>query len=229
MKAVRFNLPILRRLSEALRKRDWFGIGFELFVVILGVMLGLQASRWSAEREAREYRRLILASLDQTLADYATEGARISGRINASLDQYARRTAAGERPPPPIIVFVGMERPPTRAWEAMVATGVARSIEPQLMFHLAVHFDRADSFGDKYQRYNLLTEQQVLPYQDRPAHFYGADGKLKPMFAAHVARLRDLLRLNDQMTEAAANIRRDMKAPKDVGPSEFEMNLPLQG
>jgi len=49
------------------------------------------------------------------------------------------------------------------------------------------------------------------------------------MFAAHVARLRDLLRLNDQMTEAAANIRRDMKAPKDVGPSEFEMNLPLQG
>ena len=73
---MRFSLPILRRLSDAFRKRDWFGIGFELFVVVLGVILGLQASRWAADREDREYRRQIVASLDTTLGDYEYEGRR---------------------------------------------------------------------------------------------------------------------------------------------------------
>ena len=98
---MRFNLPILRRLSDAIRKRDWFGIGFELFVVVLGVVLGVQASRWAAEREEREYRGQMLASLDRTLSDYEYEGGRIHKAITASLNEYRRQTAAGERPAPP--------------------------------------------------------------------------------------------------------------------------------
>ncbi len=227
---MRFNLPILRRLSEALRKRDWFGIGFELFVVVVGVMLGMAASRWAAERDDREYRRQILVSLDQTLHDYEYQCGRIHDQIIASLAEFGRRTAKGERPPPPVIVFPGMERPPTRAWEAVVATGVARSIDPELMFRLATHFDRADSWGDKYQRYNVLTEQQILPHEGNSAHFYGPGGKLKPMFAAHIGRLRDLLLLNDQMGQAAAGIRRDLKAPEAEvrKPTELEDDLPLR-
>ena len=226
----RFHLPFLRRMADALRKRDWFGIGFELFVVVLGVILGMAASRWAMDRDEREYRRQILASLDRTLSDYEYECARIHKRITSALTEFDQRSALGERPPPPVIVFPGLERPPTRAWEAMVETGVARTIPPDVMFGLAIHFDRADSWGDKYQRYNLLTEQQILPYRDRAEHFYGPDGKLKPMFAAHVDRLRDLLALNDQMGAAAASIRNLLKTPAEPGrDARPQQELPIDG
>lgn len=210
MRQPRFNLPILRRLAEALRNRDWFGIGFELFVVVLGVMLGMAASRWAAERDEREYKRQILTSLGAAMRDYEYEGGRIHGLISEALAVYERRTAAGERPRPPIIYLPGMERPPTRAWEALVETGVARAIEPQLMFRLAIHFDQADSYGDKYQRFQVFTEREIMPFDNDPAHFYGPNGKLKPLYAEHVDRLRDLLAFNDQMTASAASIRREL-------------------
>src|SRR5215218_1996681 len=148
---MRLTLPIARRMADALRKRDWFGVGFELLVVVLGVALGFEVSRWSAARQEPEYRGQILASLDRTFADYEDGCHRIHRLITTSLDDFARRTSAGERPRPPIIAFPALERPPTRAWEALVATGAARSLEPHLLFRLALHFDRADSFGDKYQ------------------------------------------------------------------------------
>jgi len=209
---MRLNLPIFRRLVEALRKRDWFGIAFELFVVILGVVLGIEASRWAADREERAYRHQMIAALDETLADFEGAGPRIHNRVTTSLDDFARRTAAGERPPPPILRFPTLERPPTRAWEAMIATGLARSIDPRLVYRLAKHFSRADSFGDRYQRYNGFSEQQVLPYLSEPARFYGPDGKLSPLFASHVDRLREMLELNDTMTKDVTVLRRELKA-----------------
>lgn len=224
---MRFNLPILHRLSEALRKRDWFGIGFELLVVVIGVLLGMAASRWAAERENHQYKQQILASLDKTMQDYEYEGGRIHDRIATAIADFEHRNELGQKPRPPIIVFPGMERPPTRAWEAMVATGVAKSLDTDLVFRLAIHFDQADSFGDKYQRFNLFTEREILPFENNPPHFYGPDGKLKPRFAEHVDRLRDLLAFNDQMTASASSIRRRI-ANEPRNRNEPVQNLPLQ-
>ena len=226
---MRFTLPIVRRLASAFRNRDWFSVAFELFVVVFGVALGLEASRWAAAREDRAYRGQVLASLDRTFAHYETGCRRIHEAITSHLDEYNRRTAAGERPSPPTFVLPGIERPPTRAWEALVASGAARSIDPDLMFRIAFHFDRADSFGDKYQRYNALTDQQIAPYRDDPSQFYGSNGKLKPSVAAHMALLRDLLAFNDQMGEEATAIRRELKPGKVTKPDATTSDdLPLR-
>ncbi len=200
------------------------GSAFELLVVGLGVILGLQASRWAAAREDQEFRKQIARGLDQTLLDYELEGRRVHGRIASALNDHARRVAAGERPPPPILHFPGMARPPNGAWDAMVATGIVRSISPGLMFRLAIHFDRADSFGEKYERYNQFTEQQILPYQADGARFYGADGRLGPTYAAHVDRLRELHELNDELREGATSIRADLKVSGD----EYDQVDPLE-
>ena len=225
---MRFNLPILRRLSDAMRKRDWFGIGFELFVVVLGVILGVQASRWTADREANEYRRQMLTSLDRTLSDFEYEGGRLHKAISTSLEEYQTMTASGERPVPPTLVLPGLERVPTRAWEAMVETGVAKSIPPEVMFRLALLFDHADSWGQKYQRYNLFTEQQIDPFKGNPSHFYGADGRLKPAFAAHVEQLRNILALTKKMsgdTVAVRRLLRDRNAADQAVPVN---DLPIE-
>jgi hypothetical protein len=206
------GLPIFRRLAAALRRRDWFEIGFELFIVFLGVALGMEASRWASEREERADRRQMVAALDEALQDYQDSGVRIHARIVKAFQEYDRHRAAGERPAPPILRFPLLDRPPTRSWDALVATGLARTLDPKLVFELAMHFSRADSFGDRYQRYNQFTEQQVLPYMNDTARFYDSGGKLARPFASHVQRLRELLALNDQMTAEAIKMRRELRS-----------------
>ena len=207
---MRASLPIFRRLFDALRRRDWFGITFELLVVVLGVVLGLEASRWASAREERDYRRQMIAALDETLLDYERHGQQISRHIRAALNENAQLVSAGKQPPPPFLHMSGLDRPPTRTWDALVATGLARSIEPKLVLRLATHFSSADAFGDQYQRYNQFTEQNILPYLASPGRFYRPDGKLRPEYASHVDRLRELLATNDQITARAAELRRQL-------------------
>jgi hypothetical protein len=209
---MRFNLPILRRISEAFRKRDWFGIGFELFVVVLGVLLGLQASRWAAERDERQYQAQMVNALDATLKVYVDAGDYIHDDIGNIIGSYNRKIAAGERPPPLYWRLDQLERPPTLAWDAMVATGFAKSIDPPLVFHIARFFSRGDGLGDRYQRYNAFTENQILPYLSTPARFYQDDGKLRPEYAAHIDRMREILAVNDELTAEAVGIRKALKA-----------------
>ena len=67
---MRFYLPFNVRLRAALKERDWFGVAIEMLAVVLSVILGLEASQWSAQRAEAEYRRQINAALDQSLVDF---------------------------------------------------------------------------------------------------------------------------------------------------------------
>jgi hypothetical protein len=56
----------LTRLIDTLRRRDWLGIGIELLVVTLGVLLAFQIDQWGDERkQAREERQF----MEQLYAD----------------------------------------------------------------------------------------------------------------------------------------------------------------
>jgi len=45
---------ILRRFTTQLRRQDWTAVVVELFVVVAGVFIGLQASNWNQQREMDE-------------------------------------------------------------------------------------------------------------------------------------------------------------------------------
>jgi hypothetical protein len=45
---------ILRRLAQAIRVQNWFTVVIELFIVIVGVYLGLQAENWNQARIERQ-------------------------------------------------------------------------------------------------------------------------------------------------------------------------------
>ena len=50
----------LQRLMDALRKRDWLGLLFEVLVVTLGVLLAFEIEQWAQERQrAAEERRFL--------------------------------------------------------------------------------------------------------------------------------------------------------------------------
>ncbi|MEZ5921718.1 MAG: DUF6090 family protein [Parvularculaceae bacterium] len=44
---------ILRRITSAFRRQDWFTVGIETLIVVLGVFLGLQVNNWNAARQER--------------------------------------------------------------------------------------------------------------------------------------------------------------------------------
>lgn len=62
---------MLDRLGEALRGRDWFGVLVEIGAVVLGVLLGLQASQWADDRREARERSLLTERLVTDLRDYA--------------------------------------------------------------------------------------------------------------------------------------------------------------
>ncbi|MEM5518645.1 hypothetical protein WNY37_16930 [Henriciella sp. AS95] len=45
---------ILRRLTTAFRKQDWFTVAVETLIVVFGVFLGLQVQQWTLERARKD-------------------------------------------------------------------------------------------------------------------------------------------------------------------------------
>ena len=55
--------PRLTRLIDMLRRRDWLGIGIELVVVTLGVLLAFQIDQWGEERKRAQEERQLMEQL----------------------------------------------------------------------------------------------------------------------------------------------------------------------
>ncbi|HPE48085.1 MAG TPA: DUF6090 family protein [Hyphomonas sp.] len=68
---------ILRRITDAFRRQDWFTVFIETLIVVLGVFLGLQVNNWNAAREIRAEQHQVDLRLrsDFQLLDEALTGA----------------------------------------------------------------------------------------------------------------------------------------------------------
>ena len=45
---------LLRRLNQHVRNQNWFAVGLDLLIVIVGVYIGLQVQQWSNDRERQQ-------------------------------------------------------------------------------------------------------------------------------------------------------------------------------
>lgn len=213
---MRFHRPIARRLILALRGRDWFGVGIEVFAVVLGVLLALQASAWAEQRQERAYREQMVSALVTVLDQFAGHGNDIGQDIQHKVGEFDRARAAGLRPAPPVYQEVqpgsfSAERPPSSLWRAIVATGAANRMDADRLLGLTLFFDRADSFGERYLRYNRFSEEHILPYIDQPQRFYGPDGRIDPLVAAHVDQLRGIGQAASAMSAQARQLSREIE------------------
>lgn len=62
---------ILRRLTEHLRSQNWFAVGLELIVVVVGIFIGLQADAWMSAKRDRalevEYFERLLSDMEESV------------------------------------------------------------------------------------------------------------------------------------------------------------------
>ncbi|NNU14988.1 hypothetical protein HK107_01450 [Parvularcula sp. ZS-1/3] len=81
---------ILRRLTEHVRTQNWFAVGLDFFIVVVGVFLGIQLGNWNEARALRAQEQSYLAVLHEELVENASRSARL-------LTYYTTVTEAAER------------------------------------------------------------------------------------------------------------------------------------
>lgn len=72
---------ILRRLTTALRKQDWFTVVIETLIVVFGVYLGIQLGNWNEARNASAGEARIIERLT---SDFERQEATLLERIDAT-------------------------------------------------------------------------------------------------------------------------------------------------
>lgn len=81
---------ILRRLTTAFRKQDWFTVGVETLIVVFGVFIGLQVNNWNEARGDRADAGVVLERLEQDFEQ-------ILDRADQSLANHERNLEAAGR------------------------------------------------------------------------------------------------------------------------------------
>jgi len=158
---------ILRRVVQHVKDQNWFAVGIDFVIVVLGVFIGLQVNNWNEARADRqlgaEYTVRLIADLEQdlyaarTLASYyddVTEAIKDADRLLSQAD------------PDPMALLVAAYRaseynagPASRAtWDQIVSSG-----------HLALLADAALESGlSDYYRFTGSVEETIARLQDTP-------------------------------------------------------------
>lgn len=186
---------------------------FEIVIIFIGVTAAFAIEAARQDREETSYRESMIAAMIPTFDDMVRHDRVFLTEVEAKLETFDRDLAAGKRPLLPTYRESGAERPPTRAWDGIVASGASKALPPKLYFELSQFYNRQESIGERYVRYAAMTEQDILPLGPDPKNIYDpVTGKLKPQYAAYVDRLRDLVAATKELNPQASAIKAKVQA-----------------
>ena len=198
--------------EQLTKRRDLIGrLLFEFVIIFVGVSAAFALEAGRQEREATAYRSSMIAAMVPTFDDMQRHNRIFITEAAAKLEAFDRDLAAGKRPLLPIYREGGAERPPMRAWDGIVASGVSKALPPELYFQLSQFYNRQESIGERYVRYADMTERDIYPLGPAQQGIYGPSG-LKPQYAAYVDRLRDLIAATKKIDPQAGEMKAKVQA-----------------
>ena len=201
---------LLKRLAG---QRELIGkLMFEVVIIFIGVTAAFALESARQDRADTKYRQSMIAALIPTLDDVLRHNKLFTTQVDADLAAFDAALRDGRRPLLPIYREPGSERPPTRAWDGIVATGVSRALPPDLFFELSLFYTRQESVGERYVRYAEMTERDIFPLGPKQDGIYEPDGALKPQYAAYVDRLRDLSAVEKLVGKHATSLKARLQA-----------------
>lgn len=198
----------MTRLREHLTQhRELIGkFIFEIVIIFVGVTAAFALEGVRQDQEDTGYRKSMIAAMVPTFDDMQRHNRIFITEAAAKLEAFDRDLAAGKQPLLPIYREGGAERPPMRAWDGIVASGVSKALPPELYFQLSQFYNRQESIGERYVRYADMTERDIYPLGPDQKGIYGPSG-LKPQYAAYVDRLRDLVAATRTINPQAAEMK----------------------
>lgn len=120
---------ILGRLSDAIRQQNWFAVGLEVLIVIIGVVVGFQVTAWGESRADRVQEQILLRQLSADLSETIQLA---ENRIGSNIDGDRAITSLlqasyAEQVAPRDSVLIWMRRATTLA-EAVAVLGTAEAL-----------------------------------------------------------------------------------------------------
>ena len=185
---------------------------FEVAIIFIGVTAAFAVDQYRQDAGDTRYREQTIAALIPTLDDLLRHNQVFEAEVAGKLAAFDAAIARHEQPTLPYFREANSERPPTRIWDGLVATGASRALAPRLLYKLALFYTRQESNGERYVRYNDFTESRVFAMGRDQSEAWDASGRLRPEYAAWVDRLRDLRAVNTNLTNQARELRAELLA-----------------
>ena len=77
---------ILRRITKHVKEQNWFAVGIDFFIVVVGVFIGLQVANWNSGRTDRADEAIFLERLHDDLVRVEDASARVRTRRISLID-----------------------------------------------------------------------------------------------------------------------------------------------
>ncbi|MDH3416212.1 MAG: hypothetical protein OEM64_07895 [Gammaproteobacteria bacterium] len=195
---------ILRRVTRHVKDQNWFAVGLDFVIVVVGVFIGIQVANWNDERLENVRKVQIVEALIADLKDAIMVQEYFIEQIELGLSEWEQSHARGERPAPYYFRITGSETAPD-TWGMLQQMQLADLLDPVTLFDLSFYYSRLNGVGRKYIRYVTFVEDSVLPYSETGKEIFYEDGKssLGPTFTANMDRLRDFRSESKQLGEWA--------------------------
>ena len=144
---------LLRRLTTHVRSQNWFAVGIDFVIVVVGIFVGLQVDAWNEDRKERIRER---AAVEQLIADFTTNGETVNRMVEFHEEKIKEikfavdALTSGELAPEDASrfrnAFISMfQLPPLGAtmggYEAMIASGDFALIQDQKLKSMLVNLD----------------------------------------------------------------------------------------
>ncbi|HVF37807.1 MAG TPA: hypothetical protein VNA29_07700 [Sphingomicrobium sp.] len=174
---------VIRRIREHVAAQNWFAVGVDLAIVVVGVFLGTQANNWNQERiergAARSYRAEIIENLranEISIDDQTAYYRRVLGHALAALDALERPGSAMDQA---FLVHayqatqVRQRQLTQSAYEEMKSAGLSRNVaEPETRARLSAFYAQmpqinaatltVTAYRDRLRRAMPITIQRQL-------------------------------------------------------------------
>ena len=174
-------------------RRSIARVGFELFIVFIGVWAALLAENW---RERREEDRAAVAVLEAALAQLrdATEwGTKWRDSVQVEYGKWKERRSQGEVIPPFFVRIPGSESPPAGIFGA--ASNLPDALGPVVVTEMSNRANELEGVGRRNSRYMESTERTVFPLlaADPKVFYDSASGDLLPQFQGQLLLMEEFL------------------------------------
>ena len=221
---------ILRRVTHHVKSENWFAVGLDFVIVVVGVFIGIQVANWNEARLENVRKTQIVEALTTDLKDAIKVQEQFIDQIESGLSEWEQSHARGERPAPYYFRITGSDTAPD-TWGMLQQMQLADLLDPVTLFDLSFYYSRLNGVGRKYIRYVIFVEENVLPYSETDKEIFYEDGKssLGPTYEANMDRLREFRSESKQLGQWANCLIFRLQADKFFGNSCLRAGFILDG
>ncbi len=132
---------ILRRVTQHVKGENWFAVGLDFVIVVVGVFIGIQVANWNEARLANVRKTQIVEALTTDLNDAIKVQERFIEQIESGLSEWEQSHARGERPAPYYFRITGSDTAPD-TWGMLQQMQLADLLDPVTLFDLSFYYSR---------------------------------------------------------------------------------------